>query len=328
MQSMKRRQFIAFLGGAAAWPLAAQAQQQRPALVGFLNYVPSKALGHNVDALRQSIEASNPKVPPFTIEARWAEGQHDRLPALAQELVQLNPAVIVAGGHVSALAAKAATKTIPIVFFTGGDPVGDGLVESVSRPGGNATGVSVVVGALGPKRLAMMRELLPNAELIAVFKNPRNPIIEAELRELEAAAQVMRQKLLVLDAPTPEAIDAAFGTLVQQRADALLITIDGTFNGRRDQLIALAARHKVPTMYYTREFVASGGLISYGPDYVDVYRQIGRGYVARILQGAKPADLPVQHPIKFQLAINLATAKALDLTIPRVMLARADEVIE
>ncbi len=325
---MKRRQFIAFLGGAAAWPLAAQAQQKRPVLVGFLNYAPSKALGHMVDALRQGIEGSNPKVPPVTIEARWAEGQYDRLPALAQELVQLKPAVIVAGGHIAALAAKAATKTIPIAFFTGGDPVRDGLVQSVSRPGGNATGVSVVVGALGPKRLAMMRELLPNAELIAVFKNPGNPIIEAELRELETAAQAMRQKLLVLDAPTPEAIDAAFATLVQQRADAFLITIDASFNGRRNQLIELAARHKVPAMYYTREFVSSGGLISYGPDYADVYRQVGSGYVARILQGAKPADLPVQHPIKFRLAINLATAKALGVTIPRVMLARADEVIE
>ncbi len=323
---MKRRQFIALLGGATAWPLAGHAQQ-RPALVGFLHNAPSKGLGHIVDAVRRGIEASTPKAPPVTIEARWADGRYDRLPALAEELVRLKPAVIVAGGHGAALAAKAATKTIPIVFITGGDPVRDGLVETISRPGGNATGVSVFLGALGPKRLAMMRELLPNAGLIALLKNSGNPI-EAEIPELETAAQAIGQKLLVLDAPTPEAINAAFATLVQQRADAFLITADASFNGRRDQLIALAARHKVPGMYYAREFVASGGLISYGTDFADVYRQVVGEYVARILQGSKPADLPVQHPLKFRLWINLATAKALGITVPRVMLARADEVIE
>ena len=200
---MKRRQFIALLGGAAAWPLAGHAQQ-RPILVGFLHNAPSKGLGHIVDAVRQGIEASSPKSPPVTIESRWAEGQYDRLPALAEELVRLKPAAIVAGGHGATLAATAATKTIPIVFLTGGDPVRDGLVESISRPGGNATGVSLVLGALGPKRLAMMRELLPNVGLVALLKNAGNPTVEAELRELEAAAQAMGQKLFVLDAPTPE----------------------------------------------------------------------------------------------------------------------------
>ncbi len=325
--SMKRRQFISLLGGAAAWPVTARAQQNPPALVGFLHIAPSKGLLHIVDAVRQGIAASDPQSANVRIEARWAEAQYARLPALAAELVRLQPAVIVAGSHGAALAAQTATKTIPIVFVTGGDPVRDGLVGSLSRPGGNATGVSLIWGTLGPKRLELMRELVPQAALIALLKNSANPTLEAELRDLEGAAQAMGQKLLILEAGTPPAIDAAFATLVAQRAGALLIAVDSTFNSRRDQLIALAARHAVPAMYYAREFVSSGGLVSYGTELTDIYRQVG-GYVARILQGAKPGDLPVQQPTKIQLTINLTTAKALGLAISRRMLARADETIE
>src|SRR5207248_6174335 len=243
----------------------------------------------------------------------------------AAELARLQPAVIVAGGHAAALAAQRATRTIPIVFVTGADPARDGLVASWPRPGSNATGVSL--SQLGPKRLELMREVVPEATLIALLKNPTNPTIAAELQALEAAARAVGQKLVTLDAATPQAIDAAFAALVQARAGALLITVDATFNSRRDQLIALSARHRVPAMYYAREFVASGGLMSYGADLADTYRQIG-GYVARLLQGAKPADLPVQQPTKFQLTINLKTAKTLGLTVPPAVLARADDVIE
>lgn len=324
---MKRRDFISLFGGAAAtWPFAARAQQGADTLVGFLHNAPPKGLLHIVEALREGMKASNPDGANVVIEARWAEGQSDRLPALAAALVGLQPAVIVAGGHAAALAAKEATKTIPIAFVTGGNPVRDGLVDRLSRPGGNATGVSLIAGELGPKRLELMRELVPQAALIAVLKNSNNPTLAAELRDLEAAAHTMGQKLLILEAATPQAIDAAFVTLAEQRAGALLITVDAAFNSGRDQLIALAARYAVPAIYYSREFVASGGLISYGTDIADIYRQVG-GYVARILQGAKPADLPVQQPTKLQLTINLATAKALGLSVPRTMLARADEVL-
>jgi putative tryptophan/tyrosine transport system substrate-binding protein len=324
---MRRRQFIGLLGGAAAaWPLAARAQQSAGTLVGFLHNAPANGLLHIVEAVREGISAAGPDGANVKIESRWAEGQYDRLPALAAALVRLQPEVIVAGSHVSALAAKAATQTIPIVFVTGGDPVRDGLVGSLSRPGSNATGLTLIAGDLGPKRLELMRELVPQADLIAVLKNTTNPTLAAELHDLEGAAQAMGQKLLILDAATPQAIDEAFVTLVQQRAGALLITVDATFNARRNQLIALAARHAVPAMYYAREFVSSGGLISYGTDLTETYRKVGE-YVARILQGAKPADLPVQRPTKFQLVINLATAKALGLTVSRTMRVHADEVI-
>jgi putative ABC transport system substrate-binding protein len=322
---MRRRQFIGLLGGGVALrPFATRAQQAANPLVGFLNGAPSTGLLHMVDAVRQGIKASNENLT-VTIESRWAAGDVKRLPELAAALVRLQPAVIVAGGHASALAAQRATTKIPIVFFTGGDLVGDGLVTSLARPGGNATGVTMI--ELGPKRLELMRELVPQAALIAVLQNPTNPATAGWLHDLEAAGRTMGQKLVILEAATPEGINTAFATLVRQQAGALLITIDATFNSRRDQLIALAAHHRVPAIYYEREFASSGGLISYGADYADTYRQLG-GYVARLLQGAKAIDLPVQQPTKFQLAINLKTAKSLGLSVPPTLLVRATEVIE
>lgn len=323
---MRRRQFIGLIGGGVALaPFASLAQQTAEPLVGFLHGASATELQYVVDAVRQGIQASSPAGRTVTIESRWAAGDIKRLPELAEALVRLQPAVIVAGGYASALAAQRATTTIPIVFLTGGDPVVEGLVASFPRPGGNATGVTLI--GLGAKRLELMRELVPQAALFAVLQNATNPIVASELREVEAAGRAAGQKLLVLEAATAEGINTAFAELVHQQAGALLIVVDATFNSRRDQLIALAARHKLPTIYYAREFVSSGGLISYGTDFAAIYRQIG-GYAARILQGAEAADLPVQQPTEFQLAINLKTAKSLGLTVPPTMLVRATEVIE
>ena len=322
---MKRRNFIALTGGAVAWPFVARAQQPEAPLVGFLHVASAKGLLHIIEAVRQGAKEANPSGATITIESRWAEGRNDRLAALAAELIERRVSAIVTGGLAASLAAKAATATIPIVFINGGDPVTDGLVSSLSRPGGNVTGMCFM--ALGPKRLELMRELVPQAALIALFVNPDNPTLGPELQEMETAANAMGQKLLVLEAGTPQAIDAAFVTLVQRRAGALLITVDANFNARRDQLVALAAKHAVPAMYYAREFAASGGLVSYGPNITEIYRQVG-GYVARILAGANPAELPVLQPTKFDLVINTKAAKALGLTIPRLLLARANQVIE
>jgi putative ABC transport system substrate-binding protein len=323
---MKRREFVTLLGGAAAaWPLAASAQQPAMPVIGFLS---SRSPGEStsvVAAFRQGLkEAGYTEGQNVHIAFRWAEGQYEQLQPLAGELVQSQVAVILAaGGTVTGLAAKAATSTIPIVSI-GSDPDRVGLVASLSRPGGNVTGISLLSWSLSAKRLELLRELVPTAALIAVLINPKAPSAEIESQEIQTAARTIGQQIHILNASSESDIDAAFTSLVQQRARALLISGDAFFNSRRNQLVALAARHAVPTIY---SFSAAGGLISYAASIPDAYRQAAI-YVARILKGEKPADLPVMQPTKFDLVLNLKAAKALGLTIPPGVLAIADEVIE
>ncbi len=319
---------LAFGAGGLVAPLIANAQQPAIPVIGFLSSRSPSESTSLVAGFRQGLsEAGYVEGQNVHIAFRWAEGQYDRLPALAAELVRSRVAVIATvGGNVSGLAAKAATATIPIVAV-GSDPDKVGLVASLNRPGGNVTGVSPLNYLLDAKRLELLHELVPTAAVIAVLVNPTSPVAERQARDIKAAARVVGQQIHILYAGGERAIDASFASLTQQKAGALLISTDPFFNTRRDQLVALAARHAIPASYEARESVAAGGLISYSSSLAEAYRQAGI-YTGRILKGEKPADLPVVQPSKFDLVINLKTAKALGLTVPPKLLARADEVIE
>ena len=326
---MRRRKFIALVGFTATWPLVASAQQGALPVIGFLSSGSPNAYAHLLTAFRRGLnETDYVEHRNVSIEYRWAEGQADRLPALANELVARQVTVIVAtGGNAPALAAKAATNTIPIVFTGGGDPVALGLVTSLSRPGGNATGASNISISIDPKRLEILRELVPRADKIACLRNPENANADTQLREVQAAARTLRQEIFIVTASAVRELDDAFASIDQQRAGALLVMSDPFFNNIRDQLVARAAKHAIPAMYPFREFVLAGGLINYGPSVADAFRQAGV-YTGKILKGAKPADLPVMLPTKFELVINLKTAKTLGLDVPLRLQQLADEVIE
>jgi putative ABC transport system substrate-binding protein len=324
-----RREFIGALAGAAAWPLAVRAQQAAMPAVGFLNSGSRISFAHLTNSFLQGLkEAGYIEGQNVAIEYRWAEGRFDQLPVLAADLVNRQVSVIAAtGGEQSAVAAKAATTSIPIVFTAGGDPVRQGLVASLNRPGGNLTGMFFLTGAIESKRLGLLRELVRNSAIIGVLLNPGSPAAELELRDIPDAARGIGQKIMIVEAGSERGIDAAFATLVQRQIGALLVASDPLFSNRRDQIVALAARYSLPTMYYLREFAAAGGLMSYGASLVDAFRQLGV-YTGRILNGEKPADLPVMQPAKFELVLNLKTAATLGLQIPDKLLALADEVIE
>jgi ABC-type uncharacterized transport system substrate-binding protein len=324
---MRRRNFLRVLGGAAAWPLVARAQQPAVPVIGFVRNTSLLDSTQLVIAFRQGLrETGFVEGQNVTIEYRWAEGQHDRLQALLADLIERKVAVIAANSP-SALAAKSITTTIPIVFTTGDDPVNLGLVTSLSRPTGNVTGVTFFGGAVVAKQLELLHELLPRATAFSVLVNPNLPGATLQLRDVQEAAHTLRHTIHVLNASTGSEINTAFATMAQQRTDALLVGGDPFFLSRLSQFVTLAARHAVPTIYAQREFVAGGGLISYGTSVTDAYRQVG-AYVGRILRGAKPTDLPVVRATKFELIVNLQTAKLLSLEVPPTLLARADEVIE
>ena len=324
-----RREFLIGLGAATLWPLAARAQQKRMPVIGFLSPGSPGPSAPYMAAFREGLsETGYAEGQNVAIEYRWAEGRYDRLPALAADLVGRKVDVIVTGpGPGPALAAKSATSTTPIVFSPVGDPVGEGLVASFARPGGNLTGFSAFVFELTAKRLELLSELAPQASVIALLVNPTNPNTERIIREVREAASAKGVQLAILKAATESEIDAAFATLVQLQAGALLIGTDPFFVSRREQLLALASHHAVPAISAFREFAASGGLISYGPSQTAAFRQLGV-YAGKILNGARPADLPVQQPTIFELVINLKTANALGLMVPQSILARADEIIE
>ena len=323
---MRRREFIMFVGGAAAWPLAVLGQQASTPVIGFLRPTRAEDAGHLVAAVRQGLRESGYPSDKVAIELRWADGRPELLPKLAAELVALQVTAIV-GSVEATLALKAATTSIPIVFVTGADPVAAGLVSSISRPGGNITGVSFFDIPVVGKRLALLRELVPKAEIIAVLQDPSFSQHQTETREIGVAAAAMGQKIVTLKASRPQEIDAAFSTLAQSDAGALLVGAGPFLSSRRSQLIGLAALNAIPASYFERVFVDAGGLISYGSSQTDAYRRAGI-YVARILKGEKPGDLPVELPTQYELVINLKTAKALGLTVPPALIARADEVIQ
>ena len=326
---MQRRKFIALLGGAAAWSFAARAQQPALPVIGFLSSASPDLYANRLRAFRQGLkEAGYVEGQNVAIEYRWAESQNDRLPALAAELVQRHVDVIAAaGGTPSAVAAKAATTTIPVVFGVAVDPVKIGLVASLNRPGGNLTGITNLNVEVGPKRLELMRELIPAATNIAVLVNPTSPIAEPFARAMQAAARTLGQQIHVQQASSEQDFDKVFADLARLRAGALVISPDVFFNTKIEQLAVLSLRHAVPAIFQYREFAAAGGLISYGSDETEYYRLIGI-YAGRILKGEKPADLPVVQSTKVEMILNLKTAKALGITVPLPLIGRADEVIE
>jgi putative ABC transport system substrate-binding protein len=327
---MKRREFITLLGGAAvAGPLAARGQQTTSPVIGFMSgRSPAESAGAVAAFRRGLAEGGYVEGKNVAIEYRWANGHYDRLPSLAAELAGRPVAVLAAtGGSVSGLAAKAATTTIPIVFSSGGDAVKLGLVPSLNRPGDNVTGVNLVFGALGPKRLGLLHELIPNATTIAMLVNLDYPSGAAEVQDVQAAARTLGMDIGVFNTPREQDIEPAFAALVEQKPAGLLVADDPFLQAQRDRVVRLAAHHQLPAIYYVRDFVDVGGLMSYGPDIEDAYRLVGV-YTARILKGEKPGDLPVLQPTKFDLVINLKTARTLGLDIPPMLLATADEVIE
>ena len=326
---MKRRKFITFLGGAAPWPLAARAQQPAMPVIGFMSARSPEESAHLVEAFRRGLkEGGFVEGENVAIEFRWARGDYSRLPTLAADLVSRQVAVIVAaGGEPSGLAAKAATATIPIVFGAGGDPVKAGLVESFSRPGGNVTGITLLTSLMEPKRLGLLRDLAPGVSVIGALVNPDFPPAVLQLQQIEEAARDIGQRIVIAKASNDDALQTAFGSFVQGGAGALLVASDPYFDTRRDRIVAFAARQRLPAIYQFREYAVAGGLLSYGVSISDAYRQYGV-YAARILKGAKPAELPVLQPTKFELVINARTAKALGITISDNLLSLADEVIE
>jgi len=323
---LKRREFITLLGGAATWPLAGRAQQPALPVVGFLHSQLADTYGDRLRPFRQGLkDAGYVEGQNVAVEYHSAEGQPDRLHALAAELIR-RPVAVIAGNTVAALAAKAATTTIPIVFYTGGDPVEAGLVARLNRPGGNVTGISFFIGVLGAKRLELLRQLVPKATTIAMLVNP-SPDADGERRDVQAAAQAIGQQLIILEVSSDRDFETAFATFVQRGAGALLVGTGAFMINHRERLAALAAHHALPAIHPVRESAVVGGLMSYSPSYSDALRQAGV-YAGRILKGEKPADLPVMRPTKFELVINLKTAKALGLEVPAQLLALADEVIE
>jgi putative tryptophan/tyrosine transport system substrate-binding protein len=321
---MRRREFIAGLGGAAVWPLAARAQQPAMPVIGFLNGQSPQTFAHLLAAFRQGLsEVGYVEGRNVAIEYRWAEGLIDRLPSLADDLVNRQVTVLVATGGANHFATTA-TSTIPIVFTTNGEPVKAGFVASFNRPGTNATGVSSFTTVLEAKRIALLRELVPQARLVGVLLDPTEFGSDIQVQEVQAAARKLGLRIHVLNVSSDADMEAAFATLIEERADALAVAGGPFFNSKRNQLVALAALHAIPAIY---EVPAAGGLISYGPSITDMYRQVG-AYTGRILKGAKPADLPILQPTRFELIINMKVAKALGLTIPETLLATADEVIQ
>ena len=325
---MKRREFIMLLGVASTLPLAANAQHRTP-VIGFLSSRSAEDSVHLIDGWRRGLnDVGLAEGRDFSVEPRWADGRYERLSELANELVRRPVSVIAAvGGNISALAAKTASSTIPIVFVVGTDPTKDGLVSSFNRPGGNATGVSLITAELGAKRLELLRELVPAGAIIAVLINPKNPDASARLAEVRRAAAATSQQIQELSASTVGEVDASFTMLTKRSARGLIVMPDPFFNSRREQINALASANRIAAIFDSREHTVAGGLMSYGTSYVASYRLAGV-YTGRILKGEKPSDLPVVQPTKFELVVNLKAAKALGLTVPDNLLTRADEVIE